>query len=127
MIRQRLVGADALNAAASLGIPRKLIPSRLFTSRPEPITLTSQSQSRLFRPGRNIDLVIIGSTSGRHEGQGTLVVLKGRIRDGSKPNRIHLKRKRHSQRYHERIQKKWNKRFGVLSDRFVAIPSIWNT
>lgn len=127
MIRQRLTGANALNAATSLGIPRTLIPSRLFTSRPEPSTITSQSQSRLFRPGRSTDLIIVGSMSGRHEGQGTLAILLHRTSEWSKPNKVHVKRKHQSKRYHERIQKKWNKRFGVLADRLVVIPPIWNT
>jgi hypothetical protein len=37
------------------------------------------------------------------------------------PVRRHKKRRNQSDRYHERIQKKWNKRFGTKLERFAII------
>lgn len=42
-----------------------------------------------------------------------LKIIESPLAQMPEPNRVHKRRRGMSERYHRRIQKKWNKRFGV--------------
>ena len=63
--------------------------------------LNSSQQSRLFRPGLIREPVFT-------------LEIPSIFQSRTQPARLHTRSKRQSNTYHERIQKKWNKRFGLF-------------